>query len=138
MADQADPASRVVLAAAEPQLFVSDIKAAFEFFTEKLGFGVEFSYGEPPFYGQVKRDRARLNLRHVATAVIDTEIRDRESLLSAAITVETAADIQRLFHEFQARGVAFHQALKRERWHAQNFIVRDPDGNLLLFAGPAD
>jgi hypothetical protein len=27
--------------------------------------------------------------------------------------------------------------LKREPWGAHTFIVRDPDGNLLLFAGPA-
>jgi hypothetical protein len=27
--------------------------------------------------------------------------------------------------------------LKREPWNARTFIVRDPDGNLLLFAGPA-
>ena len=34
-------------------------------------------------------------------------------------------------------GVAFHQPLKTEPWGARTFVVRDPDGNLLLFAGPA-
>ena len=38
----------------------------------------------------------------------------------------------------QSAGVAFHQTLKRMPWGAENFIVKDPDGNLLLFAGPAD
>jgi len=28
--------------------------------------------------------------------------------------------------------------LRKERWGAETFIVKDPDGNLLLFAGPAD
>jgi hypothetical protein len=27
--------------------------------------------------------------------------------------------------------------MKQEPWGARTFIVRDPDGNLLLFAGPA-
>ena len=37
-----------------------------------------------------------------------------------------------------SKGVAFFQKLKREPWGARNFIIRDPDGNLLLFAGPAE
>ena len=70
--------------------------------------------------------------------MIDPALRDREELLSAALTVATSAEIKALFLEFQAAGVAFFQTLKREPWGARNFIVRDPDGNLLLFAGPAE
>ena len=43
-----------------------------------------------------------------------------------------------LFLELQSAGVVFHQTLKAEPWGARDFIVRDPDGNLLLFAGPAE
>ena len=130
--------AKAVLTAAEPQLFVADIKAACDYFTQKLGFSIVFVYGEPPFYGQVKRDGARLNLRCVDRPVIDVELREREDLLSAAITVATAEEIKQLFLEFQAAGVTFHRGLMREPWGAKNFIVKDPDGNLLLFAGPAD
>jgi hypothetical protein len=97
-----------------------------------------FTYGEPPFYGQVKRDAARINLRCVERPVIDPALRDREELLAAALTVATAEEIKALFLEFQAAGVAFFQTLKRQPWGAKNFIVKDPDGNLLLFAGPAE
>ena len=130
--------AKAVLTAAEPQLFVGDLKAACDYFTQKLGFSVVFVYGEPPFYGQVKRDGARLNLRCVDRPVIDVELREREDLLSAAITVDTADEIKQLFLEFQAAGVTFHQGLMRQPWGSKNFIVKDPDGNLLLFAGPAD
>jgi catechol 2,3-dioxygenase-like lactoylglutathione lyase family enzyme len=126
-----------VLVAAEPQLFVADIKASCDFFAQRLGFAIVFVYGEPPFYAQVKRDGARLNLRCVDAPVIDPALRDRESLLSAAITVAAADEIKRLFLELQSAGVAFHQTLKQEPWGARDFIVKDPDGNLLLFAGPA-
>jgi catechol 2,3-dioxygenase-like lactoylglutathione lyase family enzyme len=130
--------SRAVLVAAEPQLFVSDIKASCEFFATKLGFAVAFVHGDPPFVGQVSRDGAALNLRHVDQPVIDGQLREREDLLSAAMTVNSAAEIKQLFLEFQAQGVAFHRTLKREPWGARTFIVKDPDGNLILFAGPAD
>jgi catechol 2,3-dioxygenase-like lactoylglutathione lyase family enzyme len=130
--------ARAFIAGAEPQLFVADITAACEFFTSKLGFSVAFVYGEPPFYAQVARDAARLNLRHIDRPVIDAGLRDREQLLSASLTVATAEMIESLFAEFESAGVTFFQSLKRQSWGARDFIVRDPDGNLLLFAGPAD
>ena len=139
MLDQTErTTTRATITAAEPQLFVADIKASCDFFIQKLGFTLEFTYGEPPFYAQVKRDGARINLRCVDRPVIDPELRDRESLLSAAMTVESAEEIKQLFLEFQSAGVAFFQTLRREPWGAKNFIVKDPDGNLLLFAGPAE
>jgi catechol 2,3-dioxygenase-like lactoylglutathione lyase family enzyme len=139
MSDHADPiATKAVLTAAAPQLFVSDIKASCDFFAGKLGFTVVFTYGEPPFYARVSRDGARLNLRCVETAVIDPGLRDREQLLAASLEVATAEEIKQLFLEFQAADVTLFQTLRREPWGARNFILKDPDGNLLLFAGPAE
>lgn len=123
-----------MLTAAEPQLFVRDVAAAADFYSRMLGFSVAFTYGEPPFYGQVVRDGARLNLRHVDEPVVDAVRRDAEQLLAATITVE---DAEPLFLEYEKAGVDFVQPLKTEPWGARTFIVRDPDGNLLLFAGEA-
>jgi catechol 2,3-dioxygenase-like lactoylglutathione lyase family enzyme len=129
---QAESLSKPTLLAAEPQLFVADIAASTEFYSTKLGFAVAFTYGEPPFYRQVFRDGARLNLRCLPTPIIDPLLRDSEHLLSASITLD---DAKALFLEFQAAGVEFHQVLKTEPWGARTFIVRDPDGNLVLFSG---
>lgn len=128
---------RPILTSVAAQLFVADIKASCEFFTAKLGFAVDFIYGDPPFYGQVTRDNARFVLRLVHEPVF-TDLREREHLLSAAVTVATADEIKQLFLSYQAERVHFHQKLKKESWGAGTFIVRDLDGNLILFAGPAD
>jgi catechol 2,3-dioxygenase-like lactoylglutathione lyase family enzyme len=130
--------SKATIVGAEPQLFVDDIQRSCEFFCKKLGFSLVFSYGNPPYYAQVGRDGARLNLRCVEGPVIDSTVRDREGLLSAAMTVATADEIKLLFLEFQSAGATFHQTLKRQPWGARTFVVKDPDGNLLLFAGPAN
>jgi catechol 2,3-dioxygenase-like lactoylglutathione lyase family enzyme len=130
--------SRPTLASIEAQLFVTNIQQSCDFYTEKLGFIVEFVYGEPPFYGQVRRDHARLNLRLVCEPVFAGDIRKREGLLSASITVATASEIKQLFLDYQTVGVPFHQALKKEPWGARVFTVSDPDENLILFAGPSD
>jgi catechol 2,3-dioxygenase-like lactoylglutathione lyase family enzyme len=125
-----------VLSQCQAQLFVSDIKAACAFFTGKLGFRQLFTYGDPPFYAAVKRDSACINLRLVCEPVYVGDVREREELLGASMTVESAAEIKQLFLQFQASGIDFFRPLKREPWGALDFIVRDPDGNLLLFAGP--
>jgi uncharacterized glyoxalase superfamily protein PhnB len=128
--------SKATIVGAEPQLLVADIKRSCKFFCEKLGFSLVFSYGSPPFYAQVRRDAARLNLRCVEGRVIESA--NREELLSVSMTVATAHEIKLLFLEFQSAGVTFNQKLKKQPWGAKNFVAQDPDGNLLLFAGPAN
>jgi uncharacterized glyoxalase superfamily protein PhnB len=126
-----------VLNSIEAQLFVANIKCSCDFYANKLGFAVKFVYGDPPYYAQVIRDNARINLRLVFEPVFVAGVRKREGLLSTSITVGTAKEIKQLFLCYQAAGVGFHQALKKEPWGARTFIVSDPDENLILFAGPA-
>jgi catechol 2,3-dioxygenase-like lactoylglutathione lyase family enzyme len=130
--------SKATIVNAEPQLLVADIKRSCDFFCEKLGFSLVFTYGDPPYYAQVGRDAARLNLRCVGGLALEQTLRDREELLSASMTVAAADEIKLLFLEFQSSGVAFHQTLKKQPWGAKTFVIKDPDGNFLLFAGPAN
>jgi catechol 2,3-dioxygenase-like lactoylglutathione lyase family enzyme len=136
MANRQAPSNQgPTLLAAVPQLFVSDIAASCAFFTDKLGFAVAFVHGEPPFYAQVKRGGAQIALRHVDRPVLDkisTAMSSDVDMLAASITVD---DVQALYAEFQGAKGAFHQELRAEPWGARTFILRDPDGNLLLFAG---
>jgi uncharacterized glyoxalase superfamily protein PhnB len=131
-------APRPILNSIEAQLFVANIQRSCDFYTNKLGFAVEFIYGDPPFYGQIRRDNARLNLRVVGEPVFAGDVREREHLLSASITVASADEVRQLFLSYQAAEVRFSQTLKKEPWGARTFIVIDPDGNLILFAGPAE
>ena len=130
--DQIRVPTMAVLTAAEPQLYVRDIAVATAFYVQQLGFSVAFIYGEPPYYAQVFRDGARLNLRWVEAPVIDRLRRDTEQLLAATITAD---DVKPLFLEYQEAKVDFAETLKSQPWGARTFIVRDPDGNLILFAG---
>lgn len=127
----ASDTEKPVLAFAEPQLFVSDINSACAFYEQKLGFATRYTHGEPPFYPQVVRDGARLNLRHVDEPLFDPELRAREHLLSATIALD---NIKPLFLEYQATGISFHQTPRTEPWGARTFIVEDIDGNLIAFA----
>jgi len=134
MPHQAQPMTAVpMLKRAMPVVFVSNVEATAAFFRDKLGFTIDFLHGNPPFYGSVSRDAARLHLRFVHEPVITPEIREREDgLLSAFLEVD---NIQGLFAEYKAAGVAFAHALRKEPWGMSAFIVLDPDGNGICFAG---
>jgi uncharacterized glyoxalase superfamily protein PhnB len=124
--------STMTLLFAEPQLFVTDLQAALDHYTDRLGFRIAFIHGAPAFYAQVVRDGARLNLRHVDGPVFASGFREAEkNPLLATIAVD---DAEALFEEFERAGVVFHQPLKTESWGARTFMVADPDGNLIAFA----
>ncbi|HTU50260.1 MAG TPA: hypothetical protein VMF56_06680 [Acidobacteriaceae bacterium] len=89
-----DSHSQPILTSVAAHLYVRDLKASSEFFTEKLGFVTDFVYGDPPFYGQVSRDNVRLALRCVDEPVFAGDIRQREDLLSASITLSSAGEIE--------------------------------------------
>jgi catechol 2,3-dioxygenase-like lactoylglutathione lyase family enzyme len=132
MADDNAASGRSTFLAVEPQLYVSDIEAACDYYSERLGFTVAFVYGDPPHYAQVYRDGVQLNLRHVDRLPFDSEFRAREEdALSATIVVE---DAQLLAAEFEASGALFHQPLRTEEWGTKTIIIADPDGNLVAFA----
>jgi catechol 2,3-dioxygenase-like lactoylglutathione lyase family enzyme len=126
-----DSAAEPELLAVHPQIFVTDMQRAIDFYRDRLGFTVAYLYGEPPYYGLVVRDAARLNLRHVDQLPIDTAARDREHLLSVTIIVR---DAKALFVRFKEAGLSFVQPYREQPWNAHDFIVADPDGNLIHFA----
>ena len=134
---QTNPHSQPIFTSVAAHLYVRDLKVSIDFFTTKLGFTIDFVYGEPPFYGQVSRDNARLALRHLDEPFFPEDIRQREDLLSASITLGSADEIKQLFLACQAADVPLHQSLRNEPWQAKTFVVKDPDGNLILFAAPA-
>ncbi len=96
---------RTVITSAEPQLFVTDMDVSLAFYTQKLGFGVRFSYGDPAFYAQVARDAGGLNLRSVDGPVFATGFREREGdFLCTTLTLEAATPLSL---EYQDAGVFF-------------------------------
>jgi catechol 2,3-dioxygenase-like lactoylglutathione lyase family enzyme len=135
---QKHPHTHPILTSVAAHLYVRNLKASTEFFTTKLGFTIDFIYGDPPFYGQVSRDNVRLALRYMDEPFFAEDIRQREGLLSASITLASADEIKQLFLACQAADVPLAQSLRNEPWQARTFIVKDPDGNLILFAAPAN
>jgi catechol 2,3-dioxygenase-like lactoylglutathione lyase family enzyme len=120
------------LARAIPVVFVADVQESAEFYRDVLGFSIDFLHGAPPFYGSVSRDGACLHLKFVHEPVYAPGSQDREKFIMVFVEVENA---DALFAECVAAGVTFAQRLRAVAWGGQDFIVRDPDGNMICFAG---
>lgn len=131
--DRAPSRPGPVLKSAIPVLFVANVQTSATFFRDSLGFAIDFLHGNPPFYGSVSRGAAQLHLRFVHEPVFSPGVRDREDgLISAFVGVD---NIKGLFAEYKAAGADFAQPLRKEPWGASAFIVLDPDGNWICFAG---
>jgi catechol 2,3-dioxygenase-like lactoylglutathione lyase family enzyme len=119
------------LARATPVVFVADVEASAMFYRDSLGFSIDFLHGEPPFYGSVSRDGACLHLKFVHEPVFTVGPHDRDDIIMAFVEVD---NIKALFAEYVAAGVTFSHRLQKEAWGGRDFIVRDPDGNMICFA----
>jgi catechol 2,3-dioxygenase-like lactoylglutathione lyase family enzyme len=122
----------VLLDAARPVLFVRNVRAAAEFYRDRLGFRVDFLHGHPPFYGSVSRDDATLHLRFVHEPVLAEVAAREEGLIMAFIE---ARNVKELCAEYLAAGVELAQKLTKRAWGGTDFIVRDLDGNAVAFVG---
>ena len=126
------PLPELRIAAAVPVLFVADVRKSGSFYRDALGFSVDFLHGEPPFYGSVSRDRARLHLKWVHEPVFAPGRIEAEGLIMAFLPVE---NVKALYAEYSAAGVPLRQKLTRQAWGGTDFHIVDPDGNVIAFVG---
>src|SRR5438045_3983038 len=124
--------SSLRLARAIPVVFVADVEASAEFYRDSLGFRIDFLHGNPPFYGSVSRDGACVHLKFVHEPVFTPGADDRDALIMVFVEVD---NVDALFAEYVAAGLTFAQRLQAVAWGGRDFIVRDPDGNTICFAG---
>jgi len=122
--------SEIQLTSVVPILAVRDVPASADYFRDRLGFGIDFLYGEPPFYGAVSRGQVCLHLRGVKRPPIPEPAVGSEIMILATIEV---SDVRALFEEFTRHGAEILQAPTRHPWGGTDLLVRDPDGNVISF-----
>ena len=102
-----------------PLLIVSDIPAAIEFYTQKLGFAAGFVWGDPP-------EMAGMNFGSVSIHLYKGEPNG-----NAVYFVVEDADELNAFH--QANGVEVVSGLADQLYELRDYAVKDPWGNRLSF-----
>jgi catechol 2,3-dioxygenase-like lactoylglutathione lyase family enzyme len=117
---------------AKPVLYVADVDASATFYRDMLGFQIDFLHGNPPFYGSVSRDGATLHLKFVDKPVFTPGAAEREGLIMAFVDTP---NVRELYAEYRDADAEIVQKLTKQAWGGTDFIVRDPDGNTIAFAG---
>jgi uncharacterized glyoxalase superfamily protein PhnB len=111
-----------------PVIAITNSPRAEDYYCKVLGFSKLFSYRPDPTkvepcYMGVARDGVTLHLQSFK--------RERAGMTDAFLYVE---NVDRLFTEFSAAGAIVHMPPTDQTWGTREVGIRDPDGNVLVFA----
>jgi len=110
-----------------PQLLVSDLESSIEFYTEKLGFDLDFRHED--FYAGVIKEGYSIHLKLGSPASDERQSKRDNEDLDIVFSVQGIED---LYEEYSTRSVEFTQPL-RAMAYGKEFYVADPDGYILGF-----
>ena len=112
-----------------PQFLVDDLGRSIEYYCQRLGFDLDFTY--EGFYASVSRDGCSIHLKCAPKTEADRAYRKQQEHLDAYIAVTNAAA---LHDELITRGAFISRALEERPWSCRDFYVEDPDGYILCFS----
>lgn len=115
----------------EPVLHVHDIVASTEYYRDKLGFNVDFLYGDPPTHAGVSRGEWTANMVSIQLTKIPAE-QDIIPATNLHIFVDTGLDM--LFELYREQGVSIVSEPDDKPWGMREFTVKDINGHVLIFA----
>jgi ribosomal-protein-alanine N-acetyltransferase len=117
----------------QPVLPVSDIEATLAYYQAKLGFTVDFVYGDPPSHAGVSHGEWTAQAVRIQFTVADnpSEIRPCGQLY-----LMVGVGIDRLYDAYCANGVHIRSALQNKPWGMREFTIEDGNGYVLRFGTP--
>jgi GNAT superfamily N-acetyltransferase/uncharacterized glyoxalase superfamily protein PhnB len=118
--------SPVHLLTIEPILAVRDVAAAVAYWRDVLGFGQVWLWGEPPTHGGASQDRVALQFS------LNPALAERAEGQQIWIRVR---DVQAVYALHQERGAEIVASLEPKPWGVSEYIIREPNGYRLRFAG---
>jgi GNAT superfamily N-acetyltransferase/catechol 2,3-dioxygenase-like lactoylglutathione lyase family enzyme len=110
----------------EPILAVRDVGAAAAYWRDVLGFEEVWLWGEPPTHGGANQDGVALQF------CLNPALAERAEGQQIWIRVR---DVQATYALHQERGAEIVAPLEPKPWGVSEYVVRDPDGYRLRFAG---
>ena len=117
-----------------PYFLVDDVVSTANYYRDKLGFGYERFWGEPPAFCMVCRNGVTIMLSCVSTKGVarpnGQAAPEAEDAWDAYVWVD---DADALFAEFQSKGVTIARGLCDQHYGCRDFDVLDCNGYRLCF-----
>jgi catechol 2,3-dioxygenase-like lactoylglutathione lyase family enzyme len=121
------------LASISPFFIVKDLQTSIAYYTERLGFRVDFrGPADGPYYAGVSRDGVGIMLKSILPDVLPCPNHTRHEWARWDAYVYTL-DPDALFLEFSERGVSFVKTLSFIDEGLWGFELTDADGYVLAF-----
>jgi len=110
-----------------PLFLVADLEISLDFYIQKLGFEIDFTYED--FYAGIAKDGYSIHLKSGKAAIEERVNRRNNEHIDITFSVE---GIDELFETIKSLLVIVVQPL-REMPYGREFYIADPDGYILSF-----
>jgi catechol 2,3-dioxygenase-like lactoylglutathione lyase family enzyme len=114
-----------------PQLRTVDIASSIAFYTEKLGFTVEFNYED--FYAGIRADDQVFHLKLVDETDPSIPYVDDGGHLHLYFETD---DVAAFADRIKANGVTLVKDVHETDWQTREIIIHDDQGHTLYFGEP--
>lgn len=102
-----------------PQVPVIDLAQAIDFYQSRLGFALDWRYGDS--FAGVSREEARLFLERAGDGLVHP--------VRVWINLTSIAEVDAIYQEWLEAGVTLAAAPEPKPWGIYEFIAEDGDGN---------
>jgi len=110
-----------------PLLLVADLNHSLEFYTQKLGFKIDFRYEE--FYAGISKDGYTIHLKGGESTAEERESRRKIEDPDIIFSIE---EIEEQYGNIKKQSITIIQAL-REMPYGKEFYIADADDHILGF-----
>ena len=109
------------------QHLVANVEQSIDFYTEKLGFDLDFRYQD--FYAGVIKDGRSIHLKQSEISAEEIKTRNNNDNVAIIFSVD---EIESLYEEMIGKSVKIIQSL-REMPYGKEFYIADLDDNVIAF-----
>jgi catechol 2,3-dioxygenase-like lactoylglutathione lyase family enzyme len=124
----ADTGKPMAITGIVAQLRTTDMASSVRFYTEKLGFSVEFNYGD--FYTGIRAGSQVFHLKLVDEKDPSIRYVDEGEHFHLYLVTDGVAD---LAAQLQAKGVELLKGIHETPWNTREIVIRDDQGHTLYF-----
>lgn len=114
-----------------PQLRTTDMASSIRFYTEKLGFAVEFNYED--FYVGISSGSQQIHLKLVDETDPSIPYVDEGGHLHLYLGVN---DVAAFAAQLKGSGVSLVKDVHETPWNTREMVVQDNQGHTLYFGEP--
>ncbi|MEL6674668.1 MAG: VOC family protein [Bacteroidota bacterium] len=109
-----------------PILPVTNVAASLQYYHKRLGFDIQFKWGEPMDYAAVKRGEA------VAFHLNEVSPEDQHHSFTPQTLRIFVYDVNQVHQEFLQQGVSLTRPIGNREYGIRDFEIEDPDGHRLI------